>query len=213
MKKETWVELIGTLLLSLVVAGSGIMGQNLSSGNTAIALLINSLATMMALFVLIRMGQNLGDAHFNPVVTLHSKLSLQTKLHYISLQITGAVLGVFIAHSLFSLPIFQVSSTLRFNLGTALSELISTLILLFVVDQSSKLHPLEASLSIAFLVGAGYFFTSSTFFVNPAMTIARMLTRTFVGITPLDGLGYILMQGLAWSIYLVLKKSSLFKQE
>ena len=208
----TATEFIGTALLLAIVAGSGIMGESLSAGNAAVALLGNSIATGSGLYVLITLLAPISGAHFNPVVSLfvwrNKLLSTQQLLCYIGAQITGAIAGIWLTHLLFALPIIQTSIKPRHGLGIWVSELASTLVLLSVIHLGVKNSQEKVPMLVAMTVTAGYWFTSSTFFANPAVTIARSLTNTFVGINPADILGFISAQLMACLIviWIVSKK-------
>lgn len=207
---KIFAEYIGTGLLLMVVTGSGVMGETLSSGNVAVTLLANSIATGCGLYVLITVLGSISGAHFNPLVSLLMwrvrALSTQDLLSYTAAQIMGAVSGVWLTHILFTLPIIQISTKPRPGLGIWVSELLSTLILLSVIHLGVKHAKDKLPMLVALTVTAGYWFTSSTFFANPAVTIARSLTNTFVGIAPLDILGFITAQLVAVLLVLVLVK-------
>ena len=202
-------EFIGTALLLAIVTGSGMMGENLSAGNAAVALLGNSIATGCGLYVLISLLGPISGAHFNPVVSIMlwraGALNLQTLLGYITAQITGAIAGVWLIHVMFSLPIIQASSKPRHGLGIWVSEFIATLILLGVIRLGIKYANEKVAMLVAMTVTAGYWFTSSTFFANPAVTLARSLTNTFVGIAPADTLGFVSAQLLAVALICLIK--------
>lgn len=201
-------EFLGTAVLLAVVTGSGIMGETLSQGNAAIALLGNSIATGAALYVLISLLGPLSGAHFNPVVsTMFWKLGhLKTNELFIywACQFLGAIFGVLVTHLLFGLEIIQESSKARDGFGIWTSEFISTLILLGVIYIGDKLAKEKIAMLVALTVTAGYWFTSSTFFANPAVTIARSLTNTFVGISPADIMGFIIAQILAITVVVLI---------
>ena len=203
-------ELFGTAVLLFVITGSGIMGVNLSQGNDGVALLANSIATGAGLFVLISLLGNISGAHFNPAVTLlqlfNKKITFGLSIFFILFQILGALLGVFIANIIFGYDFYEFSNKDRSGTTLMVSEFFATLILLSVIQLSSK-HNLNLIASyVALTVTAGYWFTSSTFFVNPAVTIARSFTDTFVGISPLNILGFIFSQLLALLIFILLLK-------
>ena len=206
-------EFIGTALLMMVIAGSGIMGYDLSRGNLGIALLINSIATGIALFILITIFINVSGAHFNPLVTLVSwsdgEINNEVFVKYFLSQLMGALLGIMITHLIFYLPIIQFSTKVRAGYPFWISEFISTLILLFVIKYFSNTNKNQIPLMVSLLVTAGYLFTSSTFFVNPVLTIARSFTDTFVGIYSGDIIGFVISQLLATLvfIYFVKKKN------
>jgi glycerol uptake facilitator-like aquaporin len=205
-------EFIGTALLLAVVAGSGVMGESLSAGNDAVALLANSIATGCGLYVLITLLAPISGAHFNPVVSIMfwraGALNLQVLFGYIAAQITGAIAGVWLTHVLFSLPIIQASGKPRTGLGIWVSEFIATIILLCVIRLGLKYASEKIAMLVALTVTAGYWFTSSTFFANPAVTFARSLTNTFVGIAPADVLGFISAQLFAVILVCLIKSKN-----
>ena len=194
-------EFVGTALLLAIVAGSGIMGETLGAGNAAVALLGNSIATGAGLYVLIVLLGPISGAHFNPVVTLMfwklGYLDLKNMLGYWACQFTGAIAGIWLTHLMFSLPIIQESTKVRTGLGIWVSEFISTLVLLAVIHIGDKEAKDKVPMLVALTVTAGYWFTSSTFFSNPAVAVARSLTNTFVGIAPNDVLGFVVAEVIA----------------
>lgn len=194
-------EFAGSAILLAVVTGSGIMAENLSEGNAAVALLGNSIATGCGLLVLITLLGPISGAHFNPVVSAmfwrEGVLNRQTLFAYITAQMSGAITGVWLTHVLFALPIIQASTKPRHGLGIWVSEFFATLILLLVIRLSVKNTPEKVPMLVAMTVTAGYWFTSSTFFANPAVTLARSLTNTFVGIAPVDIVGFVSAQLVA----------------
>ena len=198
-------EFVGTALLMMVITGSGIMGYDLSRGNLGIALLINSIATGIALFILITIFINVSGAHFNPLVTLvfwsDGEINNEVFVKYFLSQLMGALLGIIIAHIIFYLPIIQFSTKVRAGYPFWISEFISTLILLFVIKYFSSTNKAQIPIMVSLLVTAGYLFTSSTFFVNPVLTIARSFTDTFVGIYSGDIIGFVIAQLLATLIF------------
>jgi len=205
-------EFVGTALLLAIVAGSGIMGETLGAGNAAVALLGNSIATGAGLYVLITLLGPISGAHFNPVVSLLfwklGHLDLKKMLGYWACQFTGAIAGIWLTHLMFSLPIIQESTKVRAGLGIWASELISTLVLLAVIRIGDKEAKDRVPMLVALTVTAGYWFTSSTFFANPAVTLARSLTNTFVGIAPSDVLGFVMAELLAALVMIVIVSSS-----
>jgi glycerol uptake facilitator-like aquaporin len=194
-------EFIGTALLLAIIAGSGIMGETLGGGNDAVALLGNSIATGAGLYVLITLLGPISGAHFNPVVSLMfwklGHIDKSKMLAYWVCQFTGAIVGIWLTHFIFSLPILQESSKVRTGMGMWASEFFSTLVLLSVIYLGDRSAKDRIPMLVALTVTAGYWFTSSTFFANPAVTIARSLTNTFVGIAPADTLGFIAAQIIA----------------
>ncbi len=191
-------EAIGTALLLAIVVGSGIMGERLSQGNDAIALLGNSIATGAGLAVLIFLFAPISGAHFNPVVTLieamEGKLIWRQALAYVPVQIVSALAGVAAAHLMFGEALFTPSEHARIGPSQWWSEFIATFGLILVIKLSVRNHAAAVPLTVAAYITAAYWFTSSTSFANPAVTIARSLTPTFAGIRP-DGVpGFIIAQ-------------------
>ncbi len=210
--KSYAAEFLGTALLLAIVAGSGIMGETLSNGNAAVALLGNSIATGAGLYVLIVLLGPISGAHFNPVVSLMfwklGHLNFKKLITYWACQFSGAIAGIWVTHLMFALPILQESSKVRTGLGIWTSELISTLVLLSVIrigDQGTKE---KVPMLVALTVTAGYWFTSSTFFANPAVAVARSLTNTFVGIAPANVFGFVVAQILGALIILFICQRS-----
>jgi len=203
-------EFVGTMVFLAVITGSGIMGENMSQGNAALALLGNSLATGCGLYVLITLLTPLSGAHLNPIVSLMfwraGALDTQHLLSYIIAQMVGAVLGVWLTHVMFSLPIIQASTNVRHGVGIWVSEFVSALVLLSVIWLGVKYASEKIAMLVALTVTAGYWFTSSTFFANPAVAFARSLTNTFVGIMPTDVIGFIAAQILAVIVICLLVK-------
>ena len=199
--KKYLTEFFGTAALLSVITGSGFMGQELAAGNDAVTLLGNSIATGAALYVLITILGPISGAHFNPLVSVmaygQKQLKQKDLLPYIVSQITGAISGIWMTHFMFNLPIFQASTKIRTGLGIWFSELIATLILLTVIYIGLKYAKKQIGMIVALTVTAGYWFTSSTFFCNPAVTFARSLTNTFVGVAPQNILGFVIPQVIA----------------
>jgi glycerol uptake facilitator-like aquaporin len=197
--KRAWVaEALGTGFLLAIVVGSGIMGEKLAGGNTAIALLANALATGAGLAVLILMFGPISGAHFNPVVSisaaLSGKMSWSGALAFIVIQIVAALIGVFAAHAMFDLDLIQVSQTARGGPGQIISEFIATFGLVATILACSRHAPQAVAYAVGLYITAGYWFTSSTSFANPAVTIARVFTDTFAGIAPNHAPGFIVAQ-------------------
>jgi len=205
-------EFIGTALLLAIVAGSGLMGETLGAGNAAVALLGNSIATGAGLYVLITLLGPISGAHFNPVVTLMfwglGNLDLRKMLGYWACQFTGAITGIWVTHLMFSLPLIQDSTKVRTGHGIWVSEFISTLILLLVIRIGDQETKDRVPMLVALTVTAGYWFTSSTFFANPAVALARSFTNTFVGIASKDVLGFVIAEVLAVLLIIVLLKKA-----
>lgn len=191
-------EAIGTALLLAAVVGSGIMGERLAQGNVAIALLANSLATGFALTALIVAFAARSGAHFNPVVTLafavRAGFPWRQVLPYVIAQLAGALMGVLGAHLMFDLPLLQVSPAARTGVGQWFSEIVATFGLVFVVLSCDRARPWSAPVAVGAYIAAAYWFTASTSFANPAVTIARSFTDTFSGIRPADSGAFILAQ-------------------
>ena len=181
-------EFLGTTILLSTIIGSGIMGETLADGNTAIALLGNTIATGAILFVLITVFGSISGAHFNPAVSIAMLISKKiTKIDaviYIILQIIGAVLGVLIAHLMFDLQIFQISLKLRQGPSQGFSEIVATFGLIIVIFGGLKVRPDAVPALVGFYITSAYWFTASTSFANPAVTLARSLSNTFAGINP-----------------------------
>jgi glycerol uptake facilitator-like aquaporin len=191
-------EAIGTALLLAAVVGSGIMGERLAGGNANLALLANSLATGFALIALIVAFGPRSGAHFNPVVTLalafNSRFPRREIALYVVAQIIGAAAGVLAAHLMFDLSLIQISGKVRTGVGQWWSEIVATFGLVFVVLSCARRHPWTAPFAIGAYIAAAYWFTASTSFANPAVTLARSMTDTFSGIRPDDVLPFIASQ-------------------
>lgn len=188
MNKQLLSEFLGSLLLLATVVGSGILGETLSGGNVAIALLANALATGAMLYVLISVFAPLSGAHFNPVVTLAmaaaGRLPKASIAPFVLVQIAGALAGVFLAHAMFDLPLLQVSEKVRWGLGQWVAEATATFGLLLTVFGMLRARPDSIPQAVALYIVAAYWFTASTSFANPAVTLARSFTNTFAGIAP-----------------------------
>ena len=199
--KSYFAEFIGTTFLLAVVAGSGFMGETLGAGNAAVALLGNSIATGAGLYVLISLLGPVSGAHFNPVVSLMSwklgQLELKKMLGYWACQFSGAITGIWLTHLMFSLPILQESTKVRTGLGIWASEFVSTLVLLAVIRVGDQVAKDKLPMLVALTVTAGYWFTSSTFFSNPAVALARSFTNTFVGIASNNVLEFVVAEAIA----------------
>jgi glycerol uptake facilitator-like aquaporin len=190
---------LGTGLLVAAVVGSGIMGERLAGGNTAIALLANTIATGAALAALIVTFGSLSGAHFNPAVSLaialRGHMPWREVPFYVSAQFAGAVLGTILAHLMFGHEWYTVSAHERSGLSQLLSELVATFGLLCVIWGSMKVRAaLATPVAVASYIAAAYWFTASTSFANPAVTVARSITDTFSGIRPADVPGFIFAQ-------------------
>ena len=203
-------EFLGTLFLVATVVGSGIMAENLSMGNQALALLANAIATGAILYVLITIFNGISGAHFNPVVSLimfiMKKLSFSEFLAYITFQIIGGILGTFLAHYMFEMSIIQFSTNIRTGSSQYFSEFIAAFGLLLTILLVSKQKTGSVASLVAFYITAAHWFTSSTSFANPAVTIARTLTDTFSGIQYGDTIPFIIAQIIGGLLaYLVFK--------
>lgn len=181
-------EALGTALLLAIVVGSGIMGQRLSGGNDAIALLGNTLSTGAGLVVLIGVFGPVSGAHFNPAVTLvfalRRELPWRLAAPYVAVQVLAAVLGVFAAHAMFGEPILQVSQKLRPGPALAWSEFVATFGLIATILGTLRFRPQFTPAAVGLYITSAYWFTASTSFANPAVTLARSLSDTFAGIAP-----------------------------
>lgn len=192
-------EFIGTAFLLGAVVGSGIMAERLAGGNVALALLANTIATGAALAALILMFARASGAHFNPAVSfsaaLNGDLSWSDAAAYVSVQIGGAVLGVAVANLMFDLPVFSLSTKPRTGLGQFIGEFVATFGLVGLIIAVSRRHrTISVALAVAAYISAAYWFTSSTSFANPAVTLARTLSDTFTGIRPVDAPAFIAFQ-------------------
>ena len=188
MNKKYISEFIGSFFLVATVIGSGIMGVNMSGGNNGVALLGNTIATGAILFVLIKMFGSVSGAHFNPAVSivffLRKELDFKNLLNYIVCQMAGGLLAVITIHYIFEITIIQISTNIRGELPLLVSEIIATsgliLTILFVIKHDKN----SVATAVALFITAGYWFTSSTSFANPMVTISRIFTDTFTGIAP-----------------------------
>jgi len=206
LSRRLAAELLGSCVLAGVVIGSGVMAAHLSRGNDAIALLANTGATAAILFVLITALAPISGAHFNPAVTLIMTLRGAVRplegAAYALVQVGGCVLGAMLAHAMFNLPLLQESTTERSGLSQMLSESVATFALVTAIILVSKARESAVPAAVALTIAAGYWWTASTSFANPAITIARALSDTFAGIRPEDVLGFIAAQlvgaVLAW---------------
>ncbi len=181
---------LGTAFLLAAIVGSGVMGDTLAAGNTAIALLANTLATAGALVALIVTFGPVSGAHFNPLVSalacLHGDLPIGDTVRYTVAQCAGALAGVGAAHVMFGLPILSVATHARGGLARGFAEAIATFGLLLVIGVGARMKTVALPMAVAAYIAAAYWFTSSTSFANPAVTLARALSDTFAGIRPRD---------------------------
>jgi len=198
VQKKLIAEFVGTMFLLATVVGSGIMGETLAAGNTAVALWGNTAATGAILFVLITVFGPYSGAHFNPAVTLvfraRGEISRKDAAAYILVQIIAGITGVMLAHLMFDTQLVQTSTHARTGLGQWVSEAVATFGLLATILGCVRHKPEAVAMGVGLFITAGYWFTASTSFANPAVTIARSLTNTFSGIAPTDVLGFIAMQ-------------------
>jgi glycerol uptake facilitator-like aquaporin len=198
MTRRLLAEAIGSFFLFATVVGSGIMAEQLAGGNVAIALLGNTLATAAMLFVLITMLGPLSGAHFNPAVTLvfrlKGELTSSAALAYVAAQLLGGIAGVWAAHFMFGLPIVEFSVKARTGAGQWASELIATFGLVLTILATLRARPDRVPVSVALYIAAAYWFTSSTSFANPAITVARSLSDSFAGIAHGDAPAFIAAQ-------------------
>lgn len=198
IKAKILAELVGTALLLIVVVGSGIAGESFAAGNAAVALLANSIATGAGLYVLITLLGPISGAHFNPAVTLHAcatgLLDRSAGAAYVAAQFAGGIVGVWVTHAMYALPVIQLSAHIRSGPAQWLSEVLATALLLGSIHLGVRHAKEKIPLIVALLVSGGYWFTASTFFANPAVTLARALTDSFAGIRPQDVFGFMLAQ-------------------
>ena len=220
LRHQLFAEFLGTAALLCAVIGSGIMAERLAGGNTAVALLANTLATVFALLVLIEVLGPVSGAHFNPLVTLvlwlkrtpgHG-LRAQTAMFFIAAQLVGAAFGAWLAHAMFDISIFQFSSKLRGGWDAAgnfsgwgqwLAEVVATAGLILVILRSPAG---KAPALVACYIGAAYWFTASTSFANPAAVLGRMLTDSFAGIAPASAMGFVLAEAVGAAIGVLLSR-------
>src|SRR5580698_7549394 len=190
-------EFLGTAFLVAAVVGSGIMAERLSAGNLALALLANTLATGAALVALISTFGPISGAHLNPVVSLadamEGGLAWSETLPYVGAQIFGGICGTIAAHGMFGLPLLSLSRHIRSGPAQLLSEFIATFGLLSVIWGCSRTRPTVVPFAVGAYITSAYWFTASTSFANPAVTLARAVTDTFAGIRPGDVLPFILV--------------------
>lgn len=191
-------EALGSAVLLAAVVGSGIMGERLSGGNVAIALLANTLATAAVLTVLTTVLGPVSGAHFNPAVTLVFALSreiaIRTGCLYVAAQIVGAIAGVLAAHAMFAVPLIEVSQKLRDGPAQWLSEFVATFGLILTIAGALRWRPAATAHLVGLYIASAYWFTASTSFANPAVTLARAMTASFSGIAPHSVPGFVAAQ-------------------
>jgi glycerol uptake facilitator-like aquaporin len=201
LPRRAAAEFIGTAFLLAAIIGSGIMGDRLAAGNAAITLLANSIAVGAALVALIVAFEKISGAHFNPAVTISAALIKEFKWSevpaYLFAQVAGALAGVGTANLMFDLPLFSASTKVRAGSSQLLSEFVATFGLLAVIRCCSRLRPNAIPLAVGTYIAAAFWFTSSTSFANPAVTLARSMSDTFAGIRPADVTPFVAMQFLA----------------
>lgn len=190
LSRKLGAEFLGTAFLLATVVGSGIMAERLADGNVAIALLGNAIPTGAILVVLITMLGPISGAHFNPGVTLafwlKRDLAAAVAVAFIATQIIGAIVGVLAAHVMFEEAVFQVSSKSRSGLAQGFAEFIATFGLVATILLTLRVRPTAVPMAVGLYITAAYWFTASTSFANPAVTIARSLSNSFAGIQPID---------------------------
>ena len=191
-------EALGTLILVMAVVGSGIMAEKLAGGNQALALLCNTIATGAVLFVIITIFAPVSGAHFNPAVSLvmlyRGALDLPTAVAYVVVQIVGGCVGAVLAHLMFGLDLIQLGSTARTGIGQWAGEFIATFGLIATILGCIRFKPEAVATAVGLYITSAYWFTASTSFANPAVTIARSLSNTFAGIAPADAPGFIVAE-------------------
>lgn len=188
MEKKYIAEFLGTFFLVATVIGSGIMGDDLSAGNEAVALLGNTIATGAILFVIIKSFENLSGAHFNPIVSIVfyflKEINLKDLIFYLAFQFVAGLLAVLSIHFIFEQSLLQIASKPRTGMSMFFSEIIASVGLILTILMVRKNNKSNVAISVALFITAGYWFTSSTSFANPAVTLARIFTDTFTGISP-----------------------------
>lgn len=198
LHRRLTAEALGSGFLFAAVIGSGIMAERLAGGNAAIALLANTAATAAILYVLIEILGPISGAHFNPAVTLAFRLdreiATRPALAYVAAQLGGGLAGVLAAHAMFDLPLWQVGVNPRTGIGQWTGEFVATFGLVLVILLGARRKPATVPAVVALYIAAAYWFTSSTSFANPAITLARSLTDSFAGIDPADAPGFIAAQ-------------------
>ena len=223
MLRRLIAEWLGTFALLATVVGSGIMAEQLAGGNTAIALMGNTIPTGAILVVLILVFESISGAHFNPAVTLvfalRQEISVRESLLFVVVQVIGGITGVFIAHIMFGNPLIDPSTTIRTGLGQWIGEFVATFGLVGTILGCVKARPEAVPYAVGLYITAAYWFTSSTSFANPAVTIARGFSDTFAGIHPANVAPFIVVQLVAAVLaavffrWLLMEKESTFKEK
>ncbi|MEZ6012606.1 MAG: aquaporin [Hyphomonas sp.] len=193
-------EFLGSAMLAGVVIGSGILAVALSGGNDGVALIGNTAATAAILWVLVAVLGPVSGAHFNPAVTLafavRREIDLSATMIYMLVQVIGCIAGAILAHAMFELPLIQIAATDRSGAAKMLSEGIATFALVFAIFGAIRYAPKAVPAAVALVITAGYWWTASTSFANPAITVARALSDTFAGVRPADVPGFVIAQAL-----------------
>ncbi|HRX74951.1 MAG TPA: MIP/aquaporin family protein [Hyphomonas sp.] len=193
-------EFLGSAMLAGVVIGSGILAVALSGGNDGVALIGNTAATAAILWVLVAVLGPVSGAHFNPAVTLafavRREIDLSATVIYMLVQVTGCIAGAILAHAMFELPLIQIAATDRSGAAKMLSEGVATFVLVFTIFGAIRYAPKAVPAAVALVITAGYWWTASTSFANPAITVARALSDTFAGVRPADVPGFVIAQAL-----------------
>ncbi|MCB9962816.1 MAG: aquaporin [Hyphomonas sp.] len=198
MQRKLLAEFLGSLMLAGVVIGSGILAASISVGNDGVALIGNTGATAAVLWVLVATLGPVSGAHFNPAVTLafalRKEISPGLGIVYVAIQIAGCVAGAMLAHAMFELPLVQVAATDRSGPAKILAEAVATFALVLAIFGAIRHAPRAVPAAVALVIAAGYWWTSSTSFANPAITMARALSDTFAGVRPADVPGFVVGQ-------------------
>ncbi len=216
LSQRLLAEAVGSALLAACVIGSGVMAERLADGNQAVALLANTGATMAALYVLIVIFAPISGAHFNPAVTVMAlwlrRLSASQAALYVIVQILAMIAGALLAHAMFELPLLQIATKARPGMVQILAEVVATFGLLLAILLTERRSPTAIPAVVACWIGAAYWFTSSTSFANPAITIARMLSDSFAGIAPPYVPGFVLGQTVGVVLALAAAKTLRVRQ-
>lgn len=215
LPRRLTAEAVGSFFLFAGVLGSGVMAEALADGNVALALLANTIATSAILYVIIEMFGPISGAHFNPAVTLafaiRREFAWRDVAPYIAVQIAAGAIGAFAVHLMFDLPILQFSTKARAGIGQWTGELVATFGLVLAIFVLLKHRPGVVPAVVALYIGAAYWFTSSTSFANPAITIVRSLSDTFAGIAPVDVPAFIAAQLAGMALALICARYLLVK--
>ena len=207
-------EFLGTLLLVCTVVGSGIMAERLAQGNDAVALLGNTIATGAILVVLITLFAPLSGAHFNPVVSLImallQEITARNAVIYVMMQVLGGICGTLLAHAMFEMEIFQISANARSGMAQYGAEIVATFGLLLTILLGRQSRPEAVPTLVGLYITAAYWFTASTSFANPAVTIARSITDSFSGIAPSD-MPYFIMAQIAGALIALFVMRKIFR--